>query len=364
MYRYAKAGRRTRHQIGHGQVAAACKQIARLIHSHGLTTGDRLPSQEELRRLLRFSHDTLSPAMRHLVQIGLIKRSTSHGTVICDMDTLNHLTWTVGLTALSTPLHGAGAFHAWLMHALLRELAQRHCVGITFFRVERPHWPHRLEDFPGLAESIADHNLDALVDLCGLDSPNQSALARTGIPVLHSGIHTEMPFAALCERAAMVGEAAAILIGRGARRLALVGKTETLDSRGFSALAQRAATASGGRGAVTEVIPAKPSIASGEQVAAGLLQRPTAGRPDALIVIDDFTGAGLVRILAAHGSYTPRLAVYTNKQLPQTWAMPVMRFEVDIDELAALTIRMLGELLLNPSMPPRQDRVRARMVGE
>jgi hypothetical protein len=67
-------------------------------------------------------------------------------------------------------------------------------------------------------------------------------------------------------------------------------------------------------------------------------------------------------MLAAQPDYRPGLATLANKQLPQSWALPVIRFEVDLDEVAARAVGLLGEAMLNPDLPPRQEKVRARVA--
>jgi len=355
-HREATAAAGTRYRRPPSRVTAACKQIARFIHGRGLGVGDKLPPETELRRTLGFCQNTFHPAMQRLVEMGLLTRRPRHGTVIVDLDPLNRLTWTVGLVTIDEPILGPGAAIAWILHAMQRQIARRHCTCHMYFRDENPRWPHRIVDFPGLEEDVDAGAIDGLIVPSDMDAV---ALARIGIPAVETGFMTSaMPFAILTDFPAMIAEAAARLLDGKVRRIALIG--EVFESGAFEAIVRQAA--GGKNGVATEVIISNPGLEAGAEVARVLLQRPAARRPDALIFTDDFAAAGAAQTLAAQPDYRPGLATMANKQLPQSWALPIMRFEVDLDEVAERTVGLLGEAMLNPDLPPRQERVQARVV--
>jgi hypothetical protein len=340
------------------RVSDACKQIARYICQHGLGVGDALPPQRDLRRTFGFSNCSLSPAMQLLVDMGLITRSNGHGTVIRDLEPLNRLTWTVGVATIDEPIRGPGAAIAWILHAMQRQIARRHSTCHVYFRDVKPRWPHRLAEFPGLSEDVEAGAIDGLIVPPEMDV---AAIACAGIPAVETGFMTSaIPFAILLDYPAMIAEAVARLLDGKVRRIALVGG----DLRGatLERTLREAAGADGADGVATEVLAAHPGLASGADIVGSLLQRPAARRPDALIFADDFAAAGAAQTLAAQPDYRPRLAAMANKQLPQSWALPVGRFEFDLDEIAERAVGMLGEAMLNPDLPPRQEKVQARLA--
>lgn len=345
------------------RVTVAGKQIARYIRERHLAVGDFLPPESELAATLGFCQNTLHLAMRQLVDLGLITRRRRHGTIIHDLEALNRLTWTVGLASFSNPIQGPGAFHAWLLHAMLGQLAGRHCACHTYFRTESHHWPHRIADYPGLAEDVAEGAIDGMILLTNLEARDQAVFERAGIPLLYCGARQELPRSILIDYPAMIANAAAALTGCGARRLALV-CTNDMGIREFDALARSAARAPGGQAVATEIVIASPTLDSGEQAARAFSQRPAAKRPDALIMTDDYTAAGAARIFAAHREYAPQIAVLSNKQLPQAWPFPVMLFEMDIAEFAERAVRMLHATMLEPSLPPRLEWVGMRLATD
>jgi hypothetical protein len=340
------------------RVNAACKQIARYICQHGLGVGDTPPPQSELRRDFGFSNCSLSPAMQVLVDMGLITRSNGSGTVIRDLAPLNRLTWTFGVATVDEPSRGPGAAIAWILHAMQRQIARRHSTCHVYFRDVNPRWPHRLADFPGLAEDVEAGAIDGLIVPPEMDA---AAIAGAGIPAVETGFMTSaIPFAVLVDYPAMIAEAAASLLNGNVRRIALVG--HDVRSGSIEEIVRQTAGGSGKNSVATETITLYPGLEAGAAVARALFQRPAAKRPDALIFADDFAAAGAAQTLAAQPDYRPRLATMANKQLPQSWALPVMRFELDLDEVAERTVCLLGEAMLNPDLPPRQERVRAKLA--
>ncbi len=340
------------------RVTAACKQIARFIHCSNLGVGDRVPPDRDLRRTLSLCQNTFHPAMQQLVDLGLITRSNGSGTVIRDLEPLNHLTWTVGVATVDEPIRGPGAAIAWILHAMQRQIARRHCTCHVYFRDVNPRWPHRIGDFPGLAEDVEAGAIDGVIVPPDMDA---AAITRAGIPAVEAGYMTSaMPFAILTDFTAMVAEAAARLLDGKGRRIALVGG----DFKGvaFEEILRQAAGGNGKNGVATEAMDCYPSLEAGGEVARAFLQRPASRRPDALIFADDFAAAGAAQALAAQPDYRPGLASMANKQLPQSWALPVLRFEIDLDEYAARTVDLLAEAMLNPALPPRQEKVKARLA--
>jgi DNA-binding LacI/PurR family transcriptional regulator len=100
----------------------------------------------------------------------------------------------------------------------------------------------------------------------------------------------------------------------------------------------------------------------GWRVAEQLLDMPEEKRPDGLIVIDDRIATGLTAALAtADGDYRPEMVVQTNRQSPLAFALPVVHFEVDVDELARRAVRNLMQRLLNPKLPFKVDWIYPKM---
>jgi DNA-binding LacI/PurR family transcriptional regulator len=101
----------------------------------------------------------------------------------------------------------------------------------------------------------------------------------------------------------------------------------------------------------------------GRNVARKLLEWPAAKRPDGLVVVDDRIAMGLAATLV-QTDYRPRMVVQTNLQAPLAFALPVVHFEVDADELATRSVNLLLSCLRNPSLWPRREWVKPRILNQ
>src|SRR5699024_1088770 len=76
--------------------------------------------------------------------------------------------------------------------------------------------------------------------------------------------------------------------------------------------------------------PPISGMRAGFEIAQHLLALPPADRPDGLIIEDDYLAMGLTSALARYCDYRPMLAVCTTRQSPLAFALPVIRYETDI----------------------------------
>lgn len=343
----SRQAHRRRFQSRPTRVGSACKRIVRYVHDQGLRAGDRLPPQDQLRRLMGFSNDTLLAAMGMLVARGGLRRQSGRGTEICDLEALYGINWTVGIAGLVAPDSGPGAFYGALLHRILSRLSRANCRCNTYFRGEHVQMPCHLSDFPGLEGDVADEALDGLVLLTIFDERQCRSVERRGIPLCHVGFWDSMPHATVVDRGGLVADAAALLAARGVRRPALVNG----DAEGL--LAKARALAAGGPG--RELLAACECVALGwsHDTWAAAARRLCAGRrdqrPEALIFTDDYSAQAATDVLARQADYRPLIVVATTRQLPLAYALPVIRFELDLEELADRAITNFRKRLLNPA---------------
>jgi DNA-binding LacI/PurR family transcriptional regulator len=301
--------------------------------------------------------------MGALVRAGGLRRRSGWGTGICDLDALSKTCWTVGIAGLVAPDSGPVAFYGALLHRLLSRLARAGCRCNTYFRSEQAHWPHRLSDFPGLEEDAEGGVIDALLAITSLDLRQCRALERRGLPVCHTGFWEEMPHATIVDTSAMLRDAADLLAARGTRRLAVLNP----DPARLLATVRDQPVA--GRAGVPpllrtgEALVALPSQGAGSAVVRQLLARPPSRRPGALVCTDDFTALEVTQVLAGQSGYRPLVAVMTTRQLPIPFALPVIRFELDLDELADRGVEKVQRLLLNPTLNGGVEFVAVRAVA-
>ena len=354
----------------HGPVAQASrvsrvyKQLARYVVMNRLKPGDLLPTQPELRRLFGVSNDTLAAIMQILVLQGAVTRQQGVGTVLVNLESLTQCGWVVGVATMTTPSIGQNSFFAMLSHQILERLFAVGCRSSTYFRSVKPCWPrHRLSDFAGLGEDVAAGRVDGLLILTSLAAADWKSLVKQDVPVFHIGVWDALPCGVVVDKLAMAEHAIRLFSEKDCRHIGIVmtGGIGMPERSVETHLARR------GHGVRVEGlgvgVPDKlrvPRMA--ESIAHGLLERPGRGRPDALIFGDDHVAQDVSRILACSGGYRPRIAVITNRQLPIPYYLPVIRFEVDLGELADIGVRLFHERLVNPGVPERMEYVVPRLM--
>jgi DNA-binding LacI/PurR family transcriptional regulator len=347
------------------RVADACKQILRFIRAHALTTGDRLPTQPELRAAFGFSNHTLSSAMAALVENGVLVRKRKLGTVIADPDARGRRPlWSVGLASFLPVEPLASSFFAHLSHRLQLRLVAAGCRCHVYVHSALPDGlPPVFEDFDDLEEDLAAGRLDgALTPVMRARAHSVQAGPAATVPIVHVGSWEVAPEGVVIEQGDMVRAAVALLASRGCRRLAVVGIGPPKPGydrfwAGFQAgLANAGLAATDG-----ECIHAGPGMKGGEAVAHELLARRPPLRPTGLIVLDDWIAMGLTGVLAGGNGYRPQVTVQSNAQAPLAYPLPVFRFELDVEELAARAVQLLLARIENPLLAARLEWLTPRL---
>ncbi len=359
-------------RAGDSQVEVAVKALLRLIWVNGLGPGDRLPTHWELCRRIGVSTHSLTPAMRRLVGAGVLARKPKAGTVVIDPDAYREPLWRVGVAENFETLRGASPFFSVLGACVQNELVRGGCWPRLYLR-QMPTERHSdaLADYPRLAADAASGLLDAAICLGNLD---RGAWRRVAGNAPLCGFNEVSECGAQIDLRTMVREAVRCLAAQGARRVAVVRKARHPAERdlraGFSeglAVAglrpQTMGNASAAPKASATLTNTVTHMMAGARVAQSLLALPAARRPDGLIVLDDYMAAGLTAVLREGGGYRPRIAVVTHLQAPQVYALPVLRFELDIAELARRGVAILAERLRNPDLPGRVEWVAPRLLA-
>lgn len=320
------------------------RKIVRQIVIDRILPGERLPVQEQLRRNFGVSHLTLGAAMEQLVAAGVITRKTRIGTLVVDRAPLLAFRWHIGLLTFDAPGCGPGTFYAALHHALTVRLSACGWAAATYVR-RTPRWPYqRTADFPGLDIDLADNRIDGVITTTTLDPAAWDRLDHEGIVGCHVGTWDGDTRGVFIDMPRFHEEALAALVAAGCRH---VGRTDL-------ALVPSAGNPSP---PMTLVLPFQPGIDGGKQMAAMLLALPEEQIPDGLIIPDDHAAAELIRVLAVAGRPSPRIAVLVNRQVPVTFAAPVLAFEVDIDTLADRAVKALQNRVLGTTTSTHVERV-------
>ncbi len=316
-----------------GQTARA---LLRLIHDQRLLAGDRLPAQEALRRALKVGNGRINAAMRLLVRNGILQRQTKTGTVVKQPDALLPNFWTVGLPAFVPHEPGGHSFFVHLHHSLEMCLLQAGCRIRVYVQPCNPDGvPRSLGLYEDLLADADDGELDAVVSPVVIEPRDEVGGRLRGIPAVHVAASETEPCAVLIDRFELARQAVQRLAGQGGRHLALVmhGSLDAAFRGGWDGFRAGLAEAGEVVGESTPWVTGR-GLEGGVQAARELLARPADRRPDGLVVMDDWIAHGLADLLRRESDYRPLLAVQTSRQVPLGFALPVIRYEVDIDALA------------------------------
>jgi DNA-binding transcriptional regulator YhcF (GntR family) len=355
------------------QVTKACKQVLRVIWSRGLDRGDVLPTQLELQKMYGFSHNVLSPAMQRLVRAGVVTRTPKLGTFVVDPRAFREPIWRIAVAENFISPSSASPFFSLLAGFVQRELIGLGCRPKLYLRPELESVPRDpVSIYGGLADDVQQGALDGAIALGCIDEKDWRRCAGVA-PIC--GFAESASCGAAIDQRVMAKEAVTLLASAGCRRISIISNTRPPELQRFwDGFEEGVALAclprwSGELISAKELTPrhlqhATWQIAAGQCVANFLAAMSPKNRPDSLIVLDDFTAAGLTATLREIEQYRPRIAVLTNLQVNQVYALPVFRFQLDIDLLARRGVAVLFERLLNLSLPPKMDWIAPRYNGE
>lgn len=352
-----------RHLGPDSQVLRACKHLLRSIRQARLEVGDRLPTQAELRATTEFSNDTLSGAMRLLTANGVLRRKAGVGTVVArPVCTLEGL-WTIGLLTQHGLAGKIPVYAQW--YSLTQEwLATAGCrFQLHLEMIERHDSAHPWTDFHLLPHDLAEGRLDGILTFAPILPGDWAAQRARGVPICHLGTSEIMPCGAIIDQLPMTREAVGRLAGLGCRKLGLVSLAgPTPENCRFMTGFQQGLAAAGLPQSTGRSFSRGEAMPGGQAVGRDLLALPPGERPDGLVVTDDRIGMGLAAVLREDPGYRPRLAVQTNLQAPLAFALPAIRFEVDLAALAALACRRLLAMLHDSTLPEGVDLLAPRML--
>lgn len=350
------------------QVVQACKQLMRRIHEKGLKVGDQLETQEELCRLLGMGGETVTLAMGALVEAGVLTRRRRVGTLIADVAGWVPGVWTVGIASILVSGQGSGSFFSDLTHRLQSHLRLGGCRVQSYIRaVETGQSPPTVMHYEDALRDLEQGRIDTLVTptLVSMEMLHLRPKFKK-LPVIHVGFQENAPLAVVIDEERFTYDATTALMVRGCRRIGFVthGPRPSVSSNSFWKGFDRA-VAEGGAGYTTKEFAAGFGLPGGVRATEELLAVAPENRPDGLVVTDDWIAMGLVSSLRNKApDYRPLLSVQTNKQVPLAFALPVIRFDVDVDELAQRGVELTINCLRKPGTTGQIIRVPAQRVSE
>jgi DNA-binding LacI/PurR family transcriptional regulator len=329
------------------QVVKAYRMILRHIRASGFHAGDLITSQPELCQMLNFSNDTLSKAMKCLVDDGVLERRKRVGTMLLDMSKARLSEHVVVLATVPHTTLPREPYYGHLLCALegyIREFLGAKIHIVIHQKDPQLSTPWPVSTFPELEALVQNGEADAVICPIGVSTLDVERFKKIGVPWLHVGSDEGVEFGSVIDQEKMVDQACQMMSTRGCKQIAMVcrktDKNDDVSQLRFMHAYKRASIDYGFK-TMKLVVADDISLEDGREVARHLLKVPEGRRPDGLIVINDMLTAGMTDVFRDESSYQPHIAVQANIPGSLIFGVPVIRFDVDVYELARLVVEQL-----------------------
>lgn len=343
------------HLHGRPQTGNVLRQIVRYIHELDLKKGSILPSQEKLAQIFKSNHNTINAAMKALTTSRVLTRKPGLGTVLLDPKCRVRGLWRVAL-ALVPPVRSE-IYYAQLLLLLQAQLYQEKIALYTYnLEHKDDDSADSLSHFVDLENDLKSGQIDLVLTMSSLPKSEWNYWSDRGIPFVHAGAWEDAPCGVIIDQGRMVREAVSHLVRRGCVRPAVVSQGGPVAGherywRGFVAAAEEFFLPCGQE----QQLHAGFGAVGGFMLGKRLLEMPSDRRPDGLIVTNDLIAAGLTAMLVRQAEYRPLISVQTNRQASLAFAMPIIPFELDVNDLAQRATDLVLQRLFRPTSSPIRD---------
>lgn len=327
------------------QVMNACRRIVRLVWHLGLRPYDRLPSQNELVEQTGFCNNTITPAVKLLADAGFLENTRKVGRILLDRNKWPDQLWRIAVPYGPPDDRPGCQFAAILLCFLQNRLQTLGCKCISLPRLPQFFGCgiHELNHFAGLEELVRENRLDGILTSarfstevmrncserelpCCLLSGDRNAPLRLEFDTLHL-------IACAMERFHRSGIRKPLLLECNDADLRKIGSPE---SHRFLELAEQYGMEVDSRsvftGSVVDLLEKAPEAASGPE-------------HDGVLILNDAVGSAWSIALALAGRH-PMLAEQTNRQIVLAYALPQIRYEYDVESIAAHAVDLMLEAVL------------------
>lgn len=307
------------------------RKIVQYIREEKLQDGDRLPPQRILCSTFNVGAATVSSAIKELAAEKIVRIRDKVGVLICEPDADGHTGRSIGITP---GLIDCSPYNCCLSHQLQLALLRSGCRPVVFYSRDLPEVDgFELETFPGLRRSIAQHDIDAIIDMTCLSDTAVEFAAGCDIEVFQVGLNPLLNRNRVnVSLEAYLKDALPRLAAQGCRNIIVV--RPDAPQAWFHCHDQPAEV----RSVFVDGVFSSDDV---EPFVARLLELSPAERPDGLVFFDDmialdFVGSLLCRQRrAAADYYLPWIASLMSKQIPVKIASPkVLAGVIDLEILA------------------------------
>lgn len=320
--------------------------LVRYIRDRLMTTGDKLPPQNELRRIFHYGAATISSAITALKLDGVLEVRDKVGVFVADPEAGGHAGRVIGITML----HGENNFYySCLLASLQIHLVENGCTT-RLFRCLRKGKNERIlwetDDFPGLRRSIENNEIQGLIHLDDFSHAALDFIKSKKLPLIFVGSRGGIAEnGVFFDHNRIVKEACKMLKQKQAQRPALICQSsirqevEAVFRENFGSAAP---------------VFIKCTPEDDQNIAGMVLAIPENERPDWLICLDDFAAlhlcSGLARNLGPENM--PGAFIMYNRASGMHYPLSkLICCNNDLCKFAAIGV----DLLMKAMMSGRQD---------
>ncbi|MFA6929436.1 MAG: GntR family transcriptional regulator [Lentisphaeria bacterium] len=308
-----------KHNLGQ-QTEMVKSRLVSYILDHNLSVGERLPTQDKLRKNLGVGSRTIQRAVESLALAGVVE-TRSCGVFLKRSDADGFFGHQLGLISSNFQERPDALY---LQQYLTSVLRHRNCNVLNFYRnASPPQMADGFDAYPGLQRNISQRLIELLVSLVPLSSEIVTCCQQSGIPVFYCGLSLGEYSASI---SSCVGEALSYFQEAGFHRPAVI------FSGAFPADCVRALESFHGEnyGAYLH-----GGLAAPELLKSYLNACAAGAQPDSLFISDEFLACYLYSTMPEAGCNFPPAITVKHRQLPICIPFELYGwYEIDADAIA------------------------------
>ncbi|MCC7350166.1 MAG: GntR family transcriptional regulator [Phycisphaerales bacterium] len=316
------------------------RQIREKIQAHRLSPGEKLPTNHQISASLSISYETVQRAMKALADRGLVVRHKSKGTFVRKA-LMPRVVAVYCSESVFDPQ--ASPFASLMAHHLSCQLHEEAREMRVYYAPEP--WGNKTKGFADLRRDLEERRVAGVITLCRMPRELVDLAEQVSIPVV--GVVT--PHAAAnvvwIDYEDFTHRSMRRMVKEGCHRVALVGFSTDVEGIHVDDLIKIA----GANGLSLSAADVKVTwqdnwVERGLQLGRGL----DLSAYDGAIIADDIIAMGFTRALSGRGVRVPedlRLITMWNRGSPLSLALPAVRYEVNLEEMARQGVWMLDQLI-------------------
>lgn len=347
------------------------RQIREKIQAHRLSPGEKLPTNHEISTSLSISYETVQRAMKALAERGLVVRHKSRGTFVRKAV----LPRVIAVFCTDSVFDPQASPFSSLMAHHLSCLLHENARDMRIYYAPFP-WGEKTKGYADLRRDLQEHRVAGVITLNRMPTELVDLAGRMSIPVVGVTVPHAADNVVWIDYRDFIHRAMRRMVKAGCRRVALVGFSTDIEGMHVDELT-RIASENGLAMAPTDVKGALQDnwIERGMQMGRDL----DLSKYDGVILADDVIAVGFIRALARRGVRVPedlRILTMWNRGSPLSLSLPALRYEVNLEEMARQSMRMLDQMidgrrialpqvllkLEEPAEPADHDPISSQMV--